>query len=292
MHHANHFYGHADVMARYCGIDLHPAPRIEGYLQHGWNIGDGFAPEMPYVEGSPLFVWSEQTRRRAWSLGRRNVVIVGSPWAYLLELEPEPADAAPRQGTIFYPFHGWEGQVVKGDHRRLIDEIREVEEGPVTVCLYWAEYNMPKIRRIYEEAGFRTVTHGYRGFWWRDTDPVFLSRQLAEVRKHQRVASNRLSSAVFYGTLAGCEPAVYGDPMTLKNEDPTFGGVARQRRQWPEFHGARVDVAAARRSARDELGADYVLPQAAVRRLFGWTAEAVAERRNVERDPDLAGVRP
>jgi len=270
MHHANHFYGHAEVMARWCGIDRHPVPPIAGYLQHGWNIGDGFAPEMPYAEGSALFVWSEPTRRRAWSLGRRNVVVVGSPWAYLLRLEP--GDPAQRVGAIFYPFHGWEGQEVRGDHRRLAREVREIEDGPVTACLYWAEYHMPRIRRVYEDAGFRVITHGYRGYWWRDTDPAFLPRQLAELRKHRRVVSNRLSSAVLYGTLAGCEPAVYGNPMTLKREDTSFGGISRQRRQWPEFHGVRVDAETALASARAELGADQVLPPEAVRQLFGWAA--------------------
>jgi hypothetical protein len=85
MHHANYYYGHAHVLARYCGLPepLHP-PRIRGYLQHGWNIGDGLAPGVPFVEGSPLLVWSEQVRRRAWSQGRRDVVVVGSPFAYLL----------------------------------------------------------------------------------------------------------------------------------------------------------------------------------------------------------------
>ncbi|MCP2324547.1 hypothetical protein HDA40_003054 [Hamadaea flava] len=282
MHHANVYYGHADVMARYCGIDLDPAPRIQGYLQHGWNIGDGLAPGTPYVAGSQLYVWSEKQRRRSWSLGYRNVVVVGAPWSYLLAMQPEPADQPEREGTIYYPFHGWEGQHVHGDHKRLIKQIREVEDGPVTICLYWNEYRMRRVRRIYENAGFRIVTHGYRGFWWRNTDRFFLDRQLAEIRRHKRVASNRLSSAVFYGTLAGCEPAVYGDTMTLANEDPTFGGVARQRRLWPEMHGAKLDLAAAQQTARAELGADRLLPPEAVRRLFGWSDEHVTFRNSLD----------
>ena len=68
MHHANHFYGHAHVLARYCGLDADHPPRMQGYLQHGWNIGDGLARGVPYVERSPIFVWSDRTRRRAWSL--------------------------------------------------------------------------------------------------------------------------------------------------------------------------------------------------------------------------------
>ena len=94
MHHANHSYGHSHVLARYCGLDDTDPPRIQGYLQHGWNIGDGLAPDHEYVPGVPSFLWSERTRRRAWALGRRGGYVVGAPFAYLLAMEP----AADRQG--------------------------------------------------------------------------------------------------------------------------------------------------------------------------------------------------
>ncbi len=272
VHHANHYYGHSHVLARWCGLDDRDPPRLHGYLQHGWNIGDGMAADHEFVPGAPLFLWSERTRRRAWSLGRRETYVVGAPFAYLLALSPAaPATGeAGREGTIWYPFHGWEGQHVVGDHGRLIDEIRATEPGPVTVCLYWQEYRSARLRRRYERAGFRVICHGYRGGWWRDLDPGFLPRQLAELRRHSRVASNRLCSAVLYGALAGCTPAVYGDPMTLEREDPTFGGQARIRRQWGDLHGPSVDAALAREVAVAELGADRLAPPAELRRVFGW----------------------
>lgn len=270
MHHANYYYGHAHVMARYCELDmpLHP-PRLKGYLQHGWNIGDGLAPGHPFVHGSKMFLWSEQTRRRAWSQGRRNAIVTGAPFAYLLELEPEPEDLQ-REGTIFYPFHGWEGQQVMGDHQRLIDELKSVETGPVTACLYWNEYGHRRIRRLYENAGFRVICHGYRGFWWRDHDREFLSRQLAELRRHKRVVSNRLCSAIWYGLLAGTEAAVYGDPMILENADPMFGGEPRIKEQWSALYGYETDRATCYALAREELGADDVASPAELRAHFGW----------------------
>jgi hypothetical protein len=270
MHHANYYYGHAHVLARYCDLaePLHP-PRIQGYLQHGWNIGDGLAPGVPFVEGSRLLVWSEETRRRAWSQGRRNVTVVGSPFAYLLEMDDTPP-AEPREGTIFYPFHGWEGQEVMGDHQRLIDELRAHETGPITVCLYWNEHRVKAIRRLYENAGFRVICHGYRGFWWRDHDREFLVRQLAELRRHRRVVSNRLCSAIWYGLLAGCQSAVYGDPMVLDNADLTFGGEPRLRRQWPEVYGHDPDPVVGRQVAEVELGADMLANPTELRVLLGW----------------------
>ncbi|MBB2941236.1 hypothetical protein FB565_000940 [Actinoplanes lutulentus] len=268
MHHANHYYGHSYVMARYCGFPGDP-PRIRGYLQHGWNIGDGLAPDHEYVPGVPSFVWSERTRRRAWSMGRRRVHVTGAPLAYLLAMTPPSPE--PREGTIWYPFHGWEGQHVQGDHDRLIADIKDTEPGPVTVCLYWQEYRTASVRRRYERAGFRVICHGYRGGWWKDLDPGFLDRQLGELLRHQRVASNRLCSAVLYGALAGCEPAVYSDPMQLRDEKDLFGGRQRIRRQWAALHGTRVDPEVARAVAVDELGADRLLTPAELRALFGWS---------------------
>jgi len=283
VHHANHYYGHSHVLARYCGLDDSDPPRIQGYLQHGWNIGDGLAPDHEFVPGVAKFVWSERVRRRAWSLGRRDVYVVGAPWAYLLAMEPEPA-GPPRAGTIWYPFHGWEGQHVVGDHDGLIDEIRGTEPGPVTVCLYWQEYRTRQVRQRYERAGFRVICHGYRGGWWTDLDPGFLYRQLAEQRRHARVASNRLCSAVLYGALAGCAPAVYGDPMRLEGERSAFGGQARIEREWADLHGAAVDPAVARRAAVAELGADRLLPPAELRRVLGWPMPASVG------DAELTGV--
>ena len=126
MHHANHFYGHAHIMARYAGLGAGEAPRIWGYLQHGWNILDGFAYNTAFVDGMPKFVWSDTVRRRGWSMGLRNYDVIGAAWLYLLELYPElstPANDA--AGTIFYPFHGWEGQHVLGDHGRIVASINE-----------------------------------------------------------------------------------------------------------------------------------------------------------------------
>jgi hypothetical protein len=269
MHHANVHYGHAHVLAEYCGLadPMHP-PRMQGYLQHGWNIGDGLAPGTPFVTGSRLLVWSEQTRRRAVSQGRRNVIAVGAPFAYLTAMRPDTG--AEREGTIFYPFHGWEGQQVHGDHRRLIDEVRDTEDGPVTACLYWNEYRMRPVRELYEKAGFRVICHGYRGFWWRNTNRTFLYGQLDELRRHRRVVSNRLASAIWYGLLAGCEAAVYGDPMVLESGDMTFGGEPRLHRQWPEVYGHRTDHAACYASARRELGADLLATPAELRHYLGW----------------------
>ncbi|MFL6160198.1 MAG: hypothetical protein ACJ72D_29265 [Marmoricola sp.] len=273
MHTSNHFYGHAHIFSDYVGI---PFPiMLDGYLQHGWNLHDGFAVGTEFVPGAKLFVWSESVMRRGWAMGLRNYHVIGSAWAYLLrlqELEQRVAEPTERAGTIFYPFHGWEGQEVTGDHQRMLDELREVEgDRPLTVCLYWVEHRNAAIREVYERAGCRVITHGMRGFGYQGTDINFLWKQYAELRSHERVVSNRLGSAILYGASVGCEVGVYGDPMILTNEDPVYGGIERQKRNWPELHQPFVPRGEVEPLAVEELGLRHVREPAEIMDLFSWS---------------------
>jgi hypothetical protein len=120
------------------------------------------------------------------------------------------------------------------------------------------------------------ICHGYRGYMRMRTDARFLHKQLAELRAHRRVASNRLSSAVFYGVAAGCEPAVYGNPMRLAKENELT--AERIRREWPELHGTHPEPVAARATAMAELGDGYLASPAELRATLGWTAAARESR--------------
>ncbi len=163
-----------------------------------------------------------------------------------------------------------------GDHGRIVASINEHETGPITVCLYWNEFENEAIRKVYEDAGFRVITHGYRGLHWRKTDEDFLLKQLKEIRKHKRVASNRLSSAVLYGASIGLQPGVYGDPMLLENEHPSFGGQARIKRLWPEMNQAYVPLDQAKAFTDLELGVDHVARPEEIREMFRWNTAKVA----------------
>lgn len=277
MNHQNHWYGHAHVLARYCGISGRP-PRIWGYLQHGWSVYDGFDADDGPVAGAPRLVWSDGPRRRGAAAGNRRYAVIGAPFGYLMAMNPVGEHELSRRGTIFYPFHGWEGQQVLGDHRTLAAEIAEREEPPVTVCLYWMEYRYPQVREVYESFGFRVITHGRRGGGYRNTDPWFLDKQLAELRRHRRAASNRLCTALLYAAAAGCDIGVYGDPMLIERENPAYGGNARIRRLWPQLHVPEVAPREAVAVATEELGLRYVAEPEELAELCGWS-EYLSQRR-------------
>lgn len=267
---SNHWYGHAHIWARYCGLDPARPPRINGVIQHGWTFVHGFGYGHAPPDGFVKYVWSDKPRRRGQAIGWRDYYVTGAPLLYLMAMEPEDPDFE-RAGTIWYPFHAALGfEQVLGDHRGLIEDIKATESGPVTICLYEIEFADEQIRGLYRDAGFRVICHGARGTYWRGGDTEFLQRQLSELRRHQRVASNRLSTAIFYGIAAGCEPAVYGDPMDLVGVRAGFNGKTLLTRTFRELHGPRIDLAVARRIADDELGVGWLAGPEELKLMLGW----------------------
>jgi hypothetical protein len=267
---SNHWYGHAHILAEYCGLDPARPPRISGVVQHGWNVLHGFGPGHNPPDGFLKYIWSDVSRRRGMAVGWRDYAVIGSPWAYLLQLEPDRSEH--REGTIFYPFHTWEQGTIEGSHEDLIAEIKATEPGPVTICLYWIEYDMPEVRGAYEDAGFRVICHGQRGTYWQGTNRRFLHGQLAELRKHERVASNRLSTAILYGASVGCGAGVYGPQMDFLEDRGGFDPKYFVQRLHPGLHDAAIDRELATGVARTELGLDNVLPADELRYLLGWSA--------------------
>jgi len=266
---SNHWYGHAHILARWCGLDENNPPPVDGVLQHGWTFVHGFGAAHRPPAGRPKLVWADVSRRRGEAIGWKDYLVTGSPFAYLNQMEQDKG--IERRGTLWYPFHGTaDFEQVEGDHAALVREIRATEDEDITVCLYYVEYEQPKIRQYYEDAGFRVISHGHRGTLWKGTEPRFLYGQLHELRCHRRVASNRLSTAILYGLLAGCEAGVYGDPMLFQNGAPGFDGQPLFQAWWPFMFGRKVDTEPAFEFARRELGADAVLPPQELSLLLGW----------------------
>ncbi|CAG7573936.1 hypothetical protein FB554_2103 [Barrientosiimonas humi] len=271
---SNHWYRHAHIWSAYCGLGFDQPPRINGVIQHGWTFVHGFGAGHAPPHGFAKYVWSDVNRRRGQAVGWRDYVVTGAPFLYLEQMTPPDPQAPEPEGTIWYPFHGTvDYEAVSGDHDRLIDEIHAVEDGPVTMCLYYVEYAIDAIREKYEDAGFRVITHGERGVKWTGGNPDFLPGQLRELRRHKRVASNRLSTAIMYGASLGLQPAVYGDPMDLVGVKAGFNGSQLLEFTFPQLHGTDIDAELARQVADVELGRDAMLEPQELALVLGWEQE-------------------
>lgn len=263
----NRAYGHAQTLSEYAGF---PRARwVPGALQHGWNPFDGIGIYDGAWRPLPKFVWSEENVRRGIEHGGRGYRAIGAPWLYLLRMPDQsvrpPAGTA---STIAIPFHATVHTRLVGSHADYARDLADGEQSrALTVCLQWLDYDNPQIRRVYQEVGARIVTLG-RGTSGAPGHESFLRRQLEEIGHHDRLVSNRLATAVFYGAAAGLEVGVYGTEMSLEGQ-PTYPGSDIPRR-WPEMHQHTVDAAAARAAWEHQLGDAKVLEPAELRELMGW----------------------
>lgn len=278
MHTENQLYGHASVLHEYCGYTDEWLWPIHGVLQHGWmSIPRDNDPlgRLPVAK----FLWSERLGREAVAEGWEDVTPIGAPFLYLLGL-PQPRLEAEPEGTIVYPWHGLPWAQTVGDHRRYVDEVLDAEDGPVTFCLHWHDYEQEPLRRIYSPDGARVITNGppipqdlnRRGRI--NVDRSYLTRQLRELRRHKRVVSNRLTTAILYGIAAGSEVGIYGPPM--HNELDNLGYTWFEE-TFRELHAVRADRGAARMVADRELGRDLLRTPEELREIVGWHKERARE---------------
>lgn len=263
-HPDNALYGHNRVLAEFAG--LYPSvPVIRGHLQHGWSEAYGLSLPPRLVSWLPKLVYSDANVRACIERGVRPVVPIGDPFCYIAASRGvSRAELAP--STIVYPLHGWEHDDVIGSHDALISEVSERECNSVTVCLYWREFDQVHIRRRYESAGFRVITHGYRA------DPLFTIRQLDELSLHTRVVTNRAATALWRGALLGLEAEIYGPVFSILAEEEAEEYRGYQTHRWPELCGGGVDGTRARELAAEELGLSHMREPEELTELLGWTA--------------------
>jgi hypothetical protein len=257
----NDNYGHNRVLAMYAGFDS--PPPLWGMLQHGWNLGTGFSPYRP-PSAIRLLVWSSANLAHARAVGFSKVSAIGAPFLYLVRhLGARTLSEA--QGTIVYPFHSWEREDVVGDHAGYANYIIRRETPPITICLYWREYEQVSIRETYAKTGARVVCHGRR------YDPSFLLRQLDELTRHRRLVTNRTSTALWYGAVLGMEVEVYGPLMGLRRVAEGVEFDREQRRRLPALFEGPLTGARGKALADHELGSSQVLTPEALRQVLGWT---------------------
>ncbi len=270
---ANHYYGHSDILRKYCDLDT--APLLAGRLQHGWDPVLG-THAIHFKEPWPDFIWSRRNLTTCAQQGLRAVPI-GAPALYL----PPVQNAAPSEpkSLLAYPFHGWEKQRLHGDLGRYGDALEELVAdgfGPVTVCLYWLEHDDPEIRDIFVRKGFSVVTNGHR-----DDNLEFLINQRQSLLDHAYVTSNRVCTAAFYALAFDRPFFLHGPPAGVaQSKDPTGEQFAAwQQREFPMLCRDKFNGAPLREIGERELGMEFKRSPEQLRELLMWN-DADRHRRS------------
>jgi hypothetical protein len=272
VHPENRHYGHAGILAT-SAYGSGSVPVIRGQIQHGWSFGHGLGARARQVAGLRRLGWGDRTLEQGRLVGVPRLTAIGAPFAYLARATGVGPETPKPAGTVVYPYHSTEKLGITGSHLRLADEIAEREAGRrVTVVLYFADHT-PETVRTYEAKGFTVTSHGHR------SDLGFLDHQLAVLAGHDRVVTNRVGTALWYGAHLGLEAEIYG---------PYFGDelVAsidahlerRQRDLWPELHHGGVRGSDAVDLGDEELGIPYLRSSEELRDLLGPPIDTLGRR--------------
>ena len=277
----NRHYGHARILRRHCGVRGRPS--IPGRLQHGWTPGPGLG-DACLAEPWPKLIWSRRNAEQCRERGVRHAVPIGAPVLYLPEPEDPPPQPEPRS-LVVVPFHGWERQSLHDNlerYARSLDVLAADGLSPVTVCLYWTEYEDAATRAVFERRGFSVTTNGHR-----EGNPQFLERQRSLILGHACSSSNRVCTAAFYALALGRPFFLHGPPAGLSGTDDPGGEAydAWQREEYPMPTRDGFGDRAHREVGEAELGLEHKRTPEALRELFGWSLSGLPLRafRQVQR---------
>ena len=266
MYPANHFYGHAEIFHEYCGLTS-PRP-LHGFLMHGWTpaLGLKVKPARHYL---PKYVWSRRNLETCQAAGWFGVHAVGSPFLYMDC--PESVAAPPGKSLLAFPFHGYEQGEINADYQWYAKSLLQLEKdgfGPITVCMYWQEYENADFRSVFERQGWDVVCNGYR-----DNNPRFLYEQRDLLARHAYTTSNRICTATFYALVCNRPFFLHGPTMGLEATQDK-DGIAYddwQRLHFPQLTYEQFDGSCHRALAEEELGQEYVRSPEDLRDLFQWS---------------------
>jgi hypothetical protein len=271
----NLMYGHSALLRRYCRVTS-PMP-IDGLLQHGWSIGMPLPlchPELGWMNRSTrLFLWHDRNVQACRELGYLETYTVGSPLLYLEspknENKPEP------RSLLLFPAHSVDSEPYQEDGQtlfsRYLDEIEPMyrEFSPVTVCLYYMEYDDPRIRRILNDRGLKTTTIGHR-----DHTPDFVSRLRDLILQHTYVSTNSFSTSLFYALFLRRRAFVHGQTFANRlwpGKVDLLTTHEKMKQLYPQLEWERFGDTTHEEIGAEEIGADNMRSPAEMRETFGWS---------------------
>lgn len=273
IHAPNDYYGHASVLKRYAGLPDWYA--IKGVLEHGVVLSDRMWDadrDAPLPVAFSPSAWRAEVVQR---LSGKPAHPIGFGFLYAMRLVenaiPFPAQNA--KGTLAFPCHSTHTIQARYDCAEYAEMLANLpaEQQPVTVCLYWKNFEHQE-QRFYKECGLPVVTAGHM------FDRDFMLRLYDLLRRFRYATSNVVGTHILQAVAAGCRFFYAGhqnvdwsvpqaEQVNTDAGSPAFQW--RERESWRLFQSPVTEITAEQRAFVDELiGTQHVLAPAALRSLL------------------------
>lgn len=205
--HPNAFYGNDLIYKEYAG--LHRDYPLKIVFPHGPDVYGGnkvwtaeLNTPLPVIAAYSDAQYKKYAEAIEKTRIKKRIFNFASPFLYLLELIKLKGLQYPdkeRKGTIFFPTHSTH-HIKANINSDLIAETLANLDGeyhPVTVCLYWKDYNLGRYAP-YLKKGLQVVSAGHI------YDPNFLFRFYHLCSLHHYSAGNSVGSYIPFSIKSGC----------------------------------------------------------------------------------------
>jgi hypothetical protein len=225
----NEFYGNDRVLKLYAGLP--PDRPLKVIVPHGIVLDPSVVWEAERRAPLPAVLAYGERSALVYTRSMRKAVFRSAvPMAYAMRLIGTPSPAQ-RDGTLAFPGHSTQHLTAEMDFAGMAEALLALETRfqPVTVCIYWRDYELGR-HRPFVERGLRVVSAGHIN------DPAFTFRLAHLLSAHRYATGNQLGSSLFYAAVAGCEtfmlagipPAAYrGTTQYLRTLAPPDAVSAR-----------------------------------------------------------------
>jgi hypothetical protein len=308
-------YGHREILlasARSANQSLPTNSIIRAGLQHGW-AGDAniWRVRNRNLTPAPRYVW-EKRFEIGLPKSTRNKAI-GAPWLYLLELlgiekgvEYKLGSSSEKKQYLIFPGHNmWNTSKPLTDQASAFYEITKGESA--TVCLYWIDFLQPRVRKAYEDLGFKLECVGFLGSPASSIEnnvgrSDFLLELVKLMLNHRTIVADEFSSGVLYGATLGLEVMFMDDTRTREhdeklshNRDDSLEGFYLTSNEWldnffPEIYLTRESGRKFVDFSYQELGADSLLMPKELAEIE-WIASSLDGQIQIEFEKSVKSLR-
>ena len=258
---ANNFYGMASILQSYAGFSQDSV--LNAVVPHGINLSDTFVWEAEVKAPVPAIFYHSRHVKHSYAKAiqehgiHKFLIPCASPFLYVVE-QLKSLPRPERKGTIFFPAHSTHHIIAEMDYEALAEKLENLPEEfqPVTICLYWKDYNLGR-EKPFKDRGMNIVSAGHM------YDPLFLYRFYHLCSRHQYASSNEIGSHLFYSVKAGCSYFYFDEIKSFytvnHNVPVSSGGETLVDELKNMFRDPQVSMSEAQMSLVDyHLGIQYL----------------------------------